>query len=98
MDRPIALDPATLHHLAHLARLRLDPEEAARLHVELETFLAHTRRILASASLDEEAGAEPLPPSPLRADEARPSLAVEHVLASAADHVAGCFVVPRPVG
>ena len=91
------LDRAQVLHVARLARLRLDEEELERLAAELSHVLDHIEKI---RELD-LAGVAPTShvvdlPAPLRADEPRPSLDREVVLASAPEPVDGGFGVPSP--
>ena len=84
-------------HIARLARLRLDESEVERMAGELSTVLDHIERI-SELSLDTV-----LPTSHvvevenvLRADEPRPSLPREAVLAAAPDRADDAFRVPSP--
>jgi aspartyl-tRNA(Asn)/glutamyl-tRNA(Gln) amidotransferase subunit C len=91
------LDRAQVLHVARLARLRLDDEELERLAAELSHVLDHIEKI---RELD-LSGVAPTShvvdlPAPLWADEPRPSLDREVVLASAPEPVDGGFGVPSP--
>jgi aspartyl-tRNA(Asn)/glutamyl-tRNA(Gln) amidotransferase subunit C len=91
------LDRAQVLHVARLARLRLDDEELERLAAELSHVLDHIEKI---RELDLR-GVAPTShvvdlPAPLRADEPRPCLDREVVLASAPEPVDGGFGVPSP--
>jgi aspartyl-tRNA(Asn)/glutamyl-tRNA(Gln) amidotransferase subunit C len=83
-------------HLARLARLDLAPEELDRLAAELDVILGAVARV-------SEVAAEDIPPTshavPLtnvfRADDLRPSLPRDEVLAEAPAAEADRFRVPR---
>ena len=87
----------TVEHVARLARLSLTAEEKERFARELQQVLSYAETIQA---LDTE-GVEPMshlgPDGALRADEPRPSLSRERVLAAAPDASDGLFRVPRVV-
>jgi aspartyl-tRNA(Asn)/glutamyl-tRNA(Gln) amidotransferase subunit C len=91
------IDREQVHHVARLARLRLDEAETERMASELSGILEHVDRI---ASLDLE-GVEPTShvvalENVMRADEPRPSLPRERALAPAPDPSDGAFRVPSP--
>jgi aspartyl-tRNA(Asn)/glutamyl-tRNA(Gln) amidotransferase subunit C len=91
------LDRAQVQHVARLARLRLDERELERMATELSHVLDHIEKI---RELD-LSGVAPTShvvdlPSPLRADEPRPSLDRDVILASAPEPVDGGFGVPSP--
>ncbi|MFT3832147.1 MAG: Asp-tRNA(Asn)/Glu-tRNA(Gln) amidotransferase subunit GatC [Micropruina sp.] len=95
----MALTTAEVTRLAGLARIELSPDEVARLAPQLEVILD------AVAQVTEVAGADVAPMShalPLtnvfRADEVRPSLPVEQVLAGAPSVEDDRFRVPRILG
>ena len=83
--------------MARLARLELSEEEVERMCAELSTILDHIEKI-------SELDLEGVPPTShvvevenaLRADEPRPSLPREVVLAAAPEAVDGGFAVPSP--
>jgi aspartyl-tRNA(Asn)/glutamyl-tRNA(Gln) amidotransferase subunit C len=91
------LDRAQVLHVARLARLRLDDEELERLAAELSHVLDHIEKIreLSLSGVAPTSHVVDLP-APLRADEPRPSLDREVVLASAPEPVDGGFGVPSP--
>jgi aspartyl-tRNA(Asn)/glutamyl-tRNA(Gln) amidotransferase subunit C len=83
-------------YVARLARIDLSDEELDRFAVQLATVLGHAAQV---AALDTEGvvpTAHPLPlQNVLRADEPRPSLDRDEVLAQAPAAEAGRFKVPR---
>ena len=93
------LSRADVEHVAHLARLGLTDEELARLEGQLNHILDQYA-ILARLNTDD------IPPTAqtieleniLRDDVPGPSLAVESVLANAAETHAGFIVVPPIMG
>lgn len=90
------IDDATVRHVARLARLHLEPEEARRMEGELSGILEHIDVIQA---LDLEG----VPPTThvielenvMREDEPRPSLSVEEALREAPEVVEGRFAVVK---
>jgi aspartyl-tRNA(Asn)/glutamyl-tRNA(Gln) amidotransferase subunit C len=91
------LDRAQVLHVAKLARLELSEEELDRMASELSHVLDHIEKI-------RELDLQNVPPTshvvdvpaPLRADEPRPCLERDVVLASAPEPVEGGFGVPSP--
>jgi aspartyl-tRNA(Asn)/glutamyl-tRNA(Gln) amidotransferase subunit C len=91
------LDDAQVLHVARLARLKLDESEVEQMAQELSKVLDHVDRI-------RELDLDGVPPtshvvevgSVLRADEPRPSLPREEILAAAPEPVDGGFGVPSP--
>ena len=85
-----------VEHVARLARLALTPEEVERLTGELGIILDHAGDVSALDLGDVEPTAHPLPlVNVLRADEVRPTLDRDEVLAAAPDAEDGRFRVPR---
>jgi aspartyl-tRNA(Asn)/glutamyl-tRNA(Gln) amidotransferase subunit C len=90
------IDDATVHHVARLARLRLEPEEEARMREELSGILDHVERIQA-LDLDD------VPPTTHvialrnvgRDDVPRPGLSQEEALREAPEVVEQRFAVPK---
>lgn len=90
---PIAI--ADVEHIAALARLQLDADEAEQLMADLASILEYVEQL---SELDTEA----VPPTaqvsvehaPLRADEIDRSLSREAVLSEAPRSAAGGFAVP----
>jgi aspartyl-tRNA(Asn)/glutamyl-tRNA(Gln) amidotransferase subunit C len=91
----MAIDREQLLHVAHLARLELREEEAARLEAQLNDILAAVSKV---AELD----LSDVPPTshPLEVvnvwdeDEPRPCLSVEDALANAPEREGDFFKVP----
>ena len=91
------IDREQVLHVARLARLRLSDEDVERMVGELSGILDHVDRI---GNLDLE-GVEPTShvvelENVLRADEPRPSLPRDAVLAPAPDPFQGAFRAPSP--
>ena len=92
----MAIDRATVEHVARLARLALSDEERER-------FAEQLGRILEHAALLDKLALEGVPPTShvlpianvLRDDAVTPSLPRDEVLAQAPAHEAGFFRVPR---
>lgn len=90
------IDDATVRHVARLARLHLDPDEARRMEAELSGILEHVDVIQA---LD----LEDVPPTThvvelenvMREDVPRPGLSVEEALREAPEVVEGRFAVVK---
>jgi len=83
-------------HVAHLARLHLDPEELVRMTAQLDTILSYV------AKLDEldTSGVEPTThafaiSNAFREDEVRESLNRSQALANGPKQNGEAFVVPR---
>ena len=93
------ITPADVAHVAELARLDLTDEELGRLVVDLGAVLDHAADV---AALDTAGGPPTAHPRPLknvlRADEPRPSLARDEVLAMAPRAEDGRFRVPPILG
>jgi len=87
-----------LEHLARLAHVSLTAEERETFTRQLQEILTYAESIQA---LD-TGGVEPMshagPRSPLREDEAEPSLPREDALRDAPDAADGLFRVPRILG
>jgi aspartyl-tRNA(Asn)/glutamyl-tRNA(Gln) amidotransferase subunit C len=94
MSEPIT--KADVEHVAHLARLALDADEVDRLTRELGAILEHAEDVAALELDGVPPTAHPLPlVNVVRADEARPGLPRDDVLAAAPDAEDGRFRVPR---
>lgn len=95
-DGSAALTRADVEHVARLARLALTDDEVERLTDELAAVLDHAADV---AALDLEGvppTAHPLPlRNVLRADEVRPGVDRDEVLAAAPAAEDGRFRVPR---
>ncbi len=91
------IDREQVHHVARLARLRLDEAETDRMVSELTGILEHVDRIAALDLADVEPTCHVVAlENVMRVDEPRPSLPRERALASAPDPVDGSFRVPSP--
>ena len=90
------LTRAEVEHVAQLARLALTDDELAHFTGQLEAILEHAGQIAALDTSDVPPTAHPLPlVNVLRADEVRPSLPRDEVLAMAPAEEDGRFRVPR---
>jgi len=94
----MAIDRATVEHVAKLARLELTPEELDLYGKQLGAILDYVAQL---AALD-VAGVEPLARAAeasnvFREDAPRPSLGRPEVLANAPERTDEFFVVPRVV-
>lgn len=93
--RELFHDPATVRHIARLARLELDPATLSRLARELGDVLGYVAQL-------EAVPTDGVPPTILSGDatrwrapgQRRPLAPGEHV-ANAPDHEDGAFRVPR---
>lgn len=87
-----------VEHVALLARLELTPEEKARLTGDLNVILEHFERLQELDTSDVEPTSHAIPVrNVFRADEVRPSLPRDAIMAEAPDAREGYFVVPRIV-
>ena len=90
------LTRADVEHVAQLARLALTDDEIEHFTAQLEMILEHAAQIAALDTHDVPPTAHPLPVvNVLRADEVRPSLPRDEVLAMAPASEDGRFRVPR---
>jgi aspartyl-tRNA(Asn)/glutamyl-tRNA(Gln) amidotransferase subunit C len=95
----MSIDIEIVRKVAALARLHIDPAEEPRFVSELKAIVAYVEQL---QSL-EVGGVEPTSQvsagvaTPLRPDEARPSLVREEALAQAPDRDGDYFRVPRVV-
>ncbi|MDE1171822.1 MAG: Asp-tRNA(Asn)/Glu-tRNA(Gln) amidotransferase subunit GatC [Verrucomicrobium sp.] len=85
-------------YVAHLARLKLSPEETARYEKQLGDVL-HYVAALQKADVSKVAPPEddPAYENNLREDAERPSLPLEAALSNAPEQGNGLFMVPRMV-
>jgi aspartyl-tRNA(Asn)/glutamyl-tRNA(Gln) amidotransferase subunit C len=84
-----------VEHIARLARLQLTDEQKERYRGQLSTILDHVAKLQeldTNAVLPTTGGS--LTEMPLRADEARPGLSTEALLANAPDKDGNQFKVP----
>ena len=90
------LTRADVEHVAQLARLALTDDEIEHFTGQLEVILEHAAQIAALDTSDVPPTAHPVPiVNVLRADEVRPGLPRDEVLAMAPDSEDGRFRVPR---
>jgi aspartyl-tRNA(Asn)/glutamyl-tRNA(Gln) amidotransferase subunit C len=88
-----------VEHVARLARLALSEEEIAEFTGQLGSILEHAARISALDTAHVEPTAHPFPlVNVLRADQARPGLDRDEVLAMAPDADGDRFRVPQILG
>ena len=96
---PDRITPADVAHVAHLARLDLTEEEQARMVVDLGAVLDHAAGVAALDTAGVPPTAHPLPlANVFRADEVRPSLDRDEVLAMAPQAEDSRFRVPSILG
>lgn len=98
-ESAVQVDAALVAHVAWLARVRLDADEAVRLEHDLRNILGHVAEL---ESVD-TTGIEPMlhpheQAMPLRADVTAPSLGTQVAVGQAPASRDGSFVVPRVVG
>ena len=94
----MALSPEEVRHVARLARLALSDGEIDALTPELSSILGYAEQVGAVAAEDVVPTTHPFPlENVTRADDARPSLPREDVLAGAPQVEDDRFAVPRIV-
>ena len=96
----MSLDAATVKRVANLARLRLEPDEAARLEGELNAILGWIEQLQAvdTTGVEPMAGGNPGDASlPWRADAVTDGGVAEKVLANAPDRAGDWYAVPKVV-
>ncbi len=92
----MAIDQATVDHVARLARLDLSDDERERMGAELGDILEHAAKIQKLDLDDVEPTSHAIPiRNVMRPDEARPSLSQAEALANAPEAAEGRFRVPR---
>lgn len=92
------LTPQEVDHIALLARLDLSPAEREREAAELSQILDYFEKLKELDTEEVEPTSHVMPVvNVLRADESRPGLPREAVLANAPEQAAGMFQVPRVV-
>lgn len=95
----MALTTTDVARLAALARIALSPDEAAKLAPQLDVILDAVAQVTEVAGDDVPPMSHALPlTNVFRADEVRPSLPVEAVLAAAPAVEDDRFRVPRILG
>ncbi len=89
-------DKIDVRYVAHLARMHLTDDEAARFQGQLEQILGHVKELekLDVEGVEPTAHAMPLN-NVFRKDEARPGMDRERALANAPKERGGQFVVPK---
>ena len=91
----MTLTKEQVEHIAHLARLKLTPEEIERYRAQLSAILDYAERLQSVDTSGIPPTSSVLPPrSVLRADKARPGLSLEELLRNAPDSKDGQFRVP----
>ncbi|WP_040160479.1 Asp-tRNA(Asn)/Glu-tRNA(Gln) amidotransferase subunit GatC [Nigerium massiliense] len=95
----MALSPTDVARLAGLARIHLTAEELERMAPQLDVILDAVAEVSQVATHDVPPMSHALPlTNVFRADEVRPSLSAEAVLAAAPDVEENRFRVPRILG
>jgi len=87
-----------VNYVAHLARLKLSPEEEAKFGAQLSQVLGYVEKLneLDVTQVEPTAHAVPLV-NVTRTDEIRPSLSNEEALRNAPAKANGLFIVPKIV-
>ena len=87
-----------VQYVAHLARLKLSPEEEQKLGTQLGDILGYIEKLKQVDVSGVEPTAHPFPlVNVTRPDEARPSLPHEDTLRNAPQQTNGLFAVPKIV-
>jgi aspartyl-tRNA(Asn)/glutamyl-tRNA(Gln) amidotransferase subunit C len=87
-----------IKYVAHLARLKLTPEEEQKLSAQLGNILGYIEKLKEVDVTGVEPTAHAFPMvNVFRTDETRPSLANEDALLNAPKKANGLFVVPKVV-
>jgi aspartyl-tRNA(Asn)/glutamyl-tRNA(Gln) amidotransferase subunit C len=87
-----------VQYVAHLARLKLSPEEEQKLGAQLGDILGYIEKLKQVDVSGVEPTAHPFPlVNVTRPDEARPSLTHEDALRNAPQQTNGLFAVPKIV-
>jgi aspartyl-tRNA(Asn)/glutamyl-tRNA(Gln) amidotransferase subunit C len=91
----MAIDDATVLHIASLAQLEVEPDALPALRAELDAIVAHVAR-LQEVPLAEAANAVvPAKGGSARPDAVSPSLPAEEAVGPAPESLASLFRVPR---
>ncbi|KAF0174238.1 MAG: aspartyl-tRNA(Asn)/glutamyl-tRNA (Gln) amidotransferase subunit C [Limisphaerales bacterium] len=87
-----------IKYVAHLARLKLTPEEEQQLGAQLGNILGYIEKLkeVDVAGVEPTAHAFPMV-NVFRADEVRPGLSNDDALRNAPKRASGLFVVPKVV-
>lgn len=87
-----------INYVAHLARIALSPDEAAKLGAQLGNILGYIEKLNQVDVSGVEPTAHPFPlVNVTRPDQARPSLSNEDALRNAPAAANGLFIVPKIV-
>lgn len=87
-----------IKYVAHLARLKLSPEEEAQLGAQLGNILGYIEKLKEVNVTGVEPTAHAFPMvNVFRADEVRPGLSNDDALRNAPKRASGLFVVPKVV-
>ncbi len=90
------IDEETVKHMALLSRIELSEEELRIFRSELAGILEYMKKLNELDISDVEATSFVSPmQNVMRADEVKPSLPLDEVLANAPDKEKGCFKVPE---
>lgn len=90
------LDAAAVRHVAHLARLKITPDEVALYAGQLSSILDFVTQLTAVNTDDIDPTAHPHnATNVLREDAIMPSCSAEEALSNAPQHDAGFFRVPK---
>ncbi len=94
-DSDVTLTKEQVLHVAKLARLKLSPDEVARMTEELSAIVAYVHKLsqLDTSNVPPTAQVR-IAETPLRADEARPTLPHDEALREAPRATADGFAVP----
>ncbi len=85
-------------YVAHLARLSLSEDEAARFGAQLGQILGYIEKLQELDVTQVEPTAHAIPLANItRPDEVRPSLTCDEALRNAPAHASGLFIVPKIV-
>ena len=85
-------------YVAHLARLSLSEDEAARFGAQLGQILGYIEKLQELDVTQVEPTAHAIPLANItRPDEVRPSLTSDEALRNAPAHASGLFIVPKIV-
>lgn len=92
----MSISKETVTHVADLSRLEFSEAETERLAMEMGDVLVYMETLNKLDTTGVKPTEHILPvQNVFRADEVKPSLPIEDVLANAPDADAGCFKVPR---
>jgi len=85
-----------VEYVAHLARLRLSPEEAEKFTSQLDQILVYFEKLNRLDTSQVEPTSHPIPMvNAFREDLVKPSIDVEEALANAPDKEGNFFKVPK---